>query len=69
MGTKRMKWKYRDPSWPQIVWAYGLGLILTLVDPSPNRVLLGLAFMALVTVFTAIKLVRERKGKPQQDTR
>lgn len=69
MAAERRKWKYRDPSWPQVVWLYGLSLITVLTDLSDKRVLLGLGLMVLVTVFAGVKISRERRGKLERDAR
>jgi hypothetical protein len=69
MATERRKWKYRDPSWPQIVWLYGLSLIIGFIDLSQERVVLGLGLLVLVTVLVAVKMFRERRGKLESDPR
>ena len=69
MATERRKWKYRDPSWPQIVWLYGLSLIIGFVDLRQERVFFGLGLTVLVTVLVAVKMFRERRGKLETDPR
>ena len=67
MATERRRWRYRDPSWPQIVWLYVATVIVVLIDLRPQRVLLGLVLAAIVTVFMVIKLVRQRRGIVEKD--
>ncbi|WP_156945093.1 hypothetical protein [Arthrobacter sp. I3] len=69
MATERRRWKYRDPSWPQIVWLYGLSLIIVFTDLSQKRVLFWLGLMVLVTVLVAVKMFRERRRKLERDPR
>lgn len=69
MGTERRRWRYRDPSWPQIVWLYVGTVIVVLIDLRPQRVLLGLVLAAIVTVFMVIKLVRQRRWIVEKDVR
>ncbi|MEV7637774.1 hypothetical protein AB0N71_16560 [Pseudarthrobacter enclensis] len=67
MATERRRWKYRDPSWPQIVWLYVATVVVVLIDLRPQRVLFGLVLAAIVTVFMVIKLVRQRRGIVEND--
>ena len=69
MATEHRKWKYRDPSWPQIVWLYGLSLIIGFIDLRQERLLFGLGLTVLVTVLVAVKMFRERRGKLESDPR
>jgi hypothetical protein len=67
MTTERRRWRYRDPSWPQIVGLYVATVIVVLIDLRPQRVLLGLVLATIVTVFMGIKLARQRRGTVEKD--
>lgn len=45
-----------DPSWPQIVWLYGLAAIFVFVNS--NRLALGIGLVIVVTALVAIKVMR-----------
>ncbi|TNB74199.1 hypothetical protein FHJ30_05750 [Arthrobacter sp. BB-1] len=67
MATERRRWRYRDPSWPQIVGLYVATVIVVLIDLRPERVLLGLVLATVVTIFVVIKLARQRRGIVEKD--
>jgi len=64
MATKRIRWKYRDPSWIQVVWLYGLAIILAFVDSRPNRLALGIGFAVFVTALVVVKVLRRPTQEP-----
>lgn len=64
MAAKSRRWKYRDPSWVQVVWLYGLAVILAFVDSSPNRLGIGIG-IGLAVVVTALVVIKVVRGPTQ----
>jgi len=62
MAIQRRRWQYRDPSWPQIVWLYGLAAIFAFLNP--NRLALGLGIAVVTTALVAIKVLRRPTEDP-----
>lgn len=68
MANKSKRWKYQDPSWPQIVWLYLGVAIFAVPDTTPLRLAFGAGLAVFTTALLVIKIVRERNAKPETDT-
>ncbi len=68
MVRNRRRWRYRDPSWPQIGLLYLLAIIFTIYS-SPPRIAYALVFASFTTVLVVIKVVRNSAPPPNEDGR
>lgn len=69
MAIRGTRWKYRDPSWYQIVWLYLGAAILAVPDQSPLWLAFGIGLTVIVTALVVVKVVKGRKGNPEMNTR
>lgn len=69
MAMKSKRWKYRDPSWYQILWLYLGALIFAVPDTTPLRLAFGVGIAVVTTALLVIKVVRERNAKLEAETR
>ncbi len=61
MGHDRRRWKYRDPSWPQIGLLYVLAVVFALPGTSVPRILFAVAWAVVATILLLIKTSTNRR--------
>jgi len=61
MGEDRRRWKYRDPSWPQIGLLYVLAVVFALPGTSLPRILFAVAWAVVATILLLVKTFRNRR--------